>query len=336
MRLGRLRHEAKYLAIQELHTQKGWSIRWMCRKLRISRQAYYNWLRRTVPKAEQDNIVLAQLIGEYDDRFRHILGYRRMTDWINRLNGMNYNRKRIHRLMKKLDIRSVIRRKRAKYTYSRPETLAENILARNFLAEKPNQKWATDVTEVKWYEGPLAHKLYISAIIDLYDRSIVAYVISRKNNNRLVLDTFDLAIKNNPGAKPIFHSDRGFQYTSKVFQAKLAGAEMPQSMSRVSHCIDNGPTEGFWGILKSEMYHLRKFTNEASLRKAIDEYMHFYNYERFQERFGVRTPMEVRQAAFDATELEIFPIAPNKRIQSYKAKIAAKSKSSCQISLATA
>ena len=295
----------------------------MCKQFGITRAAYYKWLHRKVPQEEKENEVLAQLIREYDDRFNHILGYRRMTDWINRLNGTNYSRNRVHRLMKELNIHSVIRRKKKKYVKSTSETTAENTLARDFNAERPNQKWATDVTEFKWYEGPVVHKLYLSAILDLYDRSIVAYVVSTRNDNKLVFDTFEQAIQANPDVHPLFHSDRGFQYTSKVFQLKLSQQAMEQSMSRVGHCIDNCPTEGFWGILKSEMYYLSKFSSEAELRAAIDKYIHFYNYERFQERFGTRTPIEVRSAALAAEIPEQYPIAENKRIQRYKAKFAA-------------
>ena len=323
MRLGRLRQEAHYLAIQQLHEEKGWSISWMCSKLELARASYYKWLRREPPKAEKENAEIAQLIREYDDRFNHILGYRRMTDWINRLNGTHYSRNRIHRLMKELNIHSVIRKKKSKYVYSNPETTAENTLARNFNAEKPNQKWATDVTEFKWYEGKAVHKLYLSAILDLYDRSVVAYVISSKNDNKLVFDTFDLAISGNPDARPMFHSDRGFQYTSKLFQFKLSQQKMEQSMSRVSHCIDNCPTEGFWGIVKSEMYYLCKFTNEDELRQAIEQYIHFYNYERFQERYGTKTPMEVRTEALNSASPAQYPIAENERIKKYKEKYAA-------------
>ena len=249
MRLGRLRYESKYIAIRDFHSEKNWSIRWMCKQLGITRAAYYKWLHRSIPEAERENIVLAELIREYDERFNHILGYRRMTSWINHFNGTRYSRNRVHRIMKVLNIHSVIRRKRRRYQRSTPETTAENVLKRDFNATRPNEKWTTDVTEFKWYEGPVVHKLYLSVILDLYDRSIVAWVLSTRNDNKLVFDTFEQAIRANPDAKPIFHSDRGFQYTSKVFQAKLLAQGMQQSMSRVGHCIDNGPTEGFWGIL---------------------------------------------------------------------------------------
>lgn len=295
----------------------------MCKQLGITRAAYYKWLHRSIPEAERENTVLAELIREYDERFNHILGYRRMTSWINHFNGTRYSRNRVHRIMKVLNIHSVIRRKRRKYQRSTPETTAENVLKRDFNATRPNEKWTTDVTEFKWYEGPVVHKLYLSVILDLYDRSIIAWVLSSRNDNKLVFDTFEQAIRANQGAKPIFHSDRGFQYTSKVFQAKLLTQGMQQSMSRVGHCIDNGPTEGFWGILKAEMYYLSKFHDEASLREAIASYIEFYNTVRPQERYGNLTPSEVRAAALKTEHAIQYPIPPNKRIEKYKAKFAA-------------
>lgn len=96
------------------------------------------------------------------------------------------------------------------------------------------------------------HKIYLSAILDLYDRRIVSYVISDHNDNPIVFDTFKATVKANPDAHPLFHSDRGFQYTNQTFHHMLEEAGMTQSMSRVAHCIDNGPMEGFWGILKRE------------------------------------------------------------------------------------
>lgn len=295
----------------------------MCQQLDITRAAYYKWLHREIPEAEQENILLAQLIREYDDPFNHILGYRRMTLYINRLNNKHYSKNRVHRVMKVINIHSVIRRKRKKYQSTALETTAENILGRDFYATAPNEKWATDVTEFKWYEGPIVHKIYLSAILDLYDLYPVAWVVSNRNDNKLVLDTFAQAIRNNPDAKPIFHSDRGFQYTSKIFQNKLQTQGMTQSMSRVGHCIDNGPTENFWSIVKSEMYHLNHFTDKASLRKAIADYMSFYSTERMQERFNGKTPAEVRAEALVTDTPVQYPIPANKRIQKYKARYAA-------------
>ena len=166
---------------------------------------------------------------------------------------------------------------------------------RDFHAKAPNEKWLTDVTEFKWYEGFEVHKVYLSAILDLYDRRIVSFVISERNDNPLVFKTFDKAVQDNPDAHPLFHSDRGFQYTNCVFHHKLVEAGMTQSMSRVSHCIDNGPMEGFWGILKRERYYGRRFTNKKDLVNMIRSYISYYNFRRVQRNLGVLTPMEKHQ-----------------------------------------
>ena len=174
-----------------------------------------------------------------------------------------------------------------------PQFIADNILNRNFTAEAPNQKWLTDVTEFKWYdENKDKHKVYLSAILDLYDRRIVAYVISDHNDNRLVFNTFDKAIVSNPGATPLCHSDRGFQYTNRNFHAKLEAAGMTQSMSRIAKCIDNGPMEGFWDILKRERYYGNRFTVRDSLVKMIEDYIEYYNTRRLQRKLGILTPFE--------------------------------------------
>ena len=295
----------------------------MCKLLCVARASYYKWLKYKDKERNDENILIAQLIKEYDMTFNHILGYRRMTSWINRLNNKSYSRNRIHRIMKKLGIKSVIRKKSNKYIYSPTYYLPDNFLQRDFNASKPNEKWLTDVTEFKWYANNKKHRLYLSVILDLYDRSIVSYVVSSRNNNALTLDTFEKAIEANPTAKPIFHSDRGMNYTSQTFQFRVVTQGMIPSLSRRGHCIDNGPMEGFWGIIKAEMYNLSTFDTEADLKAAIEEYIHFYNYERFQDRFGTRTPIEVRTAALNAEIPVVYPIAENKRIQKYKEKLMA-------------
>lgn len=180
-------------------------------------------------------------------------GYRRIRDDLERYYYTNISDKRALRICRSRDIKSTI--KYANHGCTRnaanPQYIAENLLNREFHASKPNEKWLTDVTEFKWFEKVdgewIKHKVYLSAILDLYDRRIVSYVIRNSNDNILVFDTFDAAVAANPDAHPLFHSDRGFQYTNRTFHAKLEAAGMTQSMSRVAHCIDNGPMEGFWG-----------------------------------------------------------------------------------------
>lgn len=204
------------------------------------------------------------------------------------------NDKRVLRICRALDIKSTIKYNDHGCTRhaKAPQYIAENLLDRNFHADKPNEKWLTDVTEFKWYEGVKVHKLYLSAILDLFDRRIVSYVLSERNDNPLVFKTFDKAVKAYPDAHPLFHSDRGFQYTNRTFHNKLVQAGMTQSMSRVAHCIDNGPMEGFWGILKRERYYGRRFTGKQELIQMIHNYIHYYNTRRVQRNLGVLTPME--------------------------------------------
>jgi transposase InsO family protein len=223
-----------------------------------------------------------------------IYGYRRMLLNINRKFEKNFNHKRIYRLMKIVGIQSVIRRKRKSYKRSTPQHVAENVLNREFTAEKPNEKWVTDVTEFKYGSSK---KAYLSAILDLHDGSIVSYVMGHSNNNKLVFKTFDQAIKLLDGDHPLIHSDRGFQYTSHGFKRRIDKAEMTQSMSRVGRCIDNGPMESFWGALKSEKYYLHKYETFEQLSQAIDDYIFFYNHNRYQQRLNGLSPMEYRAKA---------------------------------------
>lgn len=292
-----VRQEDYYKAIQYIHISEGYPIEKLCRKLNVNRSAYYKWLKRTPSGRQIENEQIIEWIKTLYEQQDGILGYRQMTITVNREYNVHYNRKRIRRLMQILRLKSVCRKKRYNYIKSPPEITAENILNRDFYAAKPNEKWLTDVTEFKYYVGAEVRKIYLSAILDLYDRRIVSYKIGDSNNNLLVFETLDEAAKANPDAHPLFHSDRGFQYTGKIFHSKLIAANMRQSMSRVGRCIDNGPMEGFWGILKSEMYYLRKFTSRDDLISSIERYLYFYNNKRYQQRLKCMTPMEFHRAA---------------------------------------
>jgi putative transposase len=221
-------------------------------------------------------------------------GYRQMTLHMNRQFEVKLNHKRIYRLMKVAGLRSVIRIKKKQYKRTTPQHVAENILNREFTAEKPNKKWVTDVTEFKYGQSK---KAYLSAIRDLYDGSIVSYVLGHSNNNQLVFKTLDQATVLLDGEHPLIHSDRGFQYTSKGFKRKIDAVKMTQSMSRVGRCIDNGPMESFWGTLKCEKYYLHKYKTFEELSLAIDEYILFYNHDRYQKRLNGLSPMEYRAKA---------------------------------------
>ena len=264
-----------------------------CGMLHVSRSAYYKWLseRKSTRTTENEAIAekIEQIHMESPDK-----GYRRINDDLRHDHNIHVNDKRVLRICRKKDIKSTIKYSNHGCTRQakNPQCIAENVLNRDFHAKAPNEKWLTDVTEFKWYEGTETHKVYLSAIIDLYDRRIVSFVIGDRNDNPLVFKTFDKAIKANPEAHPIFHSDRGFQYTNRAFHHKLEKAGMTQSMSRVAKCIDNGPMEGFWGILKRERYYGRRFTSKQELVQMIINYISYYNNRRVQRKLGVLTPFE--------------------------------------------
>jgi len=290
----------------------------MCKILGVKRANYYKWTHHEKSIRDLENEELAGYILKYHEKFNGLLGYRMMTDRINRDENKHYNDKQVYKVMKILGIQSIIRPKRQSCTVRRNNNTAKNVLDRNFNANKPNEKWVTDITEFK-YGVKNEHKLYFSAFLDLYDRSIVGYKISDHNDNPLVFHTFENALIQNPDAHPLFHSDGGYQYTSPAFVHMLKQQGMTQSMSRVHCCIDNGPMEGFWGIMKCEMYHYgKRYDTKEELVKAIENWIHYYMYIRYQRRFGVRTPYEVRCAALESENPVQYPIPENKRIIKYK------------------
>lgn len=280
------------MAIRYLNETKSYPISKLCEIIGIQRSSYYKWLGRKESDNEKFNRELLLKIKDAYEEKNGILGYRQMTIKLNREHNLNVNYKRIYRLMHIINLKSVCRRKRKNYIKSTPEITAENVLNREFESNEFGGKWLTDVTEMKYGHQS---KAYLSAILDLADKSIVSFVLGHSNNNELVFRTFDIAHQEYPNAKPIFHSDRGFQYTSKMFKKKLDDAGMTQSMSRVSRCIDNGPMESFWGMMKSEMFYLNKFNTYEQLEAAIVEYIDYYNNHRYQKRLNRMTPLEYRQ-----------------------------------------
>ena len=288
-----MRQSHIYLAIKECKEEYGVPVELSCELLGVSRAAYYRWLSGKKCARELENEKIAEIVEkihtENPDK-----GYRRIKDDLAHDHKLNVNEKRVLRICRSLDIKSTIKYRNNSCTRqaANPQHIADNVLNRQFHASAPNLKWLTDVTEFKYYIGPEVRKIYLSAILDLYDRRIVSYIIRDRNDNPLVFDTLDAAIAANPDAHPLFHSDRGFQYTNRVFYNKLQSAGMEQSMSRIGKCIDNGPMEGFWGILKRERYYGRRFLSREELVQMIENYITYYNNRRVQRNLGVLTPME--------------------------------------------
>ena len=288
-----MRQSHIYLAIKECKEEYGVPVELSCELLGVSRAAYYRWLSGKKCARELENEKIAEIVEkihtENPDK-----GYRRIKDDLAHDHKLNVNEKRVLRICRSLDIKSTIKYRNNGCTRqaANPQHIADNVLNRQFHASAPNLKWLTDVTEFKYYIGPEVRKIYLSAILDLYDRRIVSYIIRDRNDNPLVFDTLDAAIAANPDAHPLFHSDRGFQYTNRVFYNKLQSAGMEQSMSRIGKCIDNGPMEGFWGILKRERYYGRRFLSREELVQMIENFITYYNNRRVQRNLGVLTPME--------------------------------------------
>ena len=190
--------------------------------------------------------------------------------------------------MRLLEIKAVIRRKRYNYKPHFPQHVAENVLDRAFDVDyEPMQVLLTDITEFKYGNNS---KAYLSAILDYGANKIVAYKLSDRNNNALVNDTInqinDLIL---PG-ETLLHSDRGFQYTSNDFKKYVEKHQIIQSMSRVGRCIDNGPMENFWGIIKVEMYRLTTYETFEELENDVKQYIEFYNTKRVTLKMGLSIP----------------------------------------------
>lgn len=296
MTLGRTRHLHSYIAIKELSTEHPeYSVRILCEILKINRAAYYKWKNHRNSETDKLNEQIADTALKIHEKHPD-MGYRRIRDTLEHDYNITVNDKRVLRICRKRKIQSYIKHRYNCCTkpVSDPAYIAENVLNRDFKSDKPNEKWLTDVTEFKYGTGDDEKRgnIYLSVILDLCGKRPVAYEYSDHNDNPLVFNTFEKALAVNPGATPLFHSDRGYQYTSKTFRQKIIDAGMTQSMSRVARCIDNGPMEGFWGIMKREMYYGKKFITKDELINAIEQYIDYYTNRRVQRTLCILTPQE--------------------------------------------
>ncbi|UHL91182.1 IS3 family transposase [Klebsiella pneumoniae] len=223
-------------------------------------------------------------------------GYRRITLAL-RKQGLRINHKTVQRLMAELSLRSVIRAKKYRARKGRTGEAAPNILSRNFGASKANEKWVTDVTEFP-VQGK---KLYLSSVLDLFNREVIAYSLSERPVMEMVNTMLDGAFpKLRPGDAPLLHSDQGWHYRMRSYQERLKAHGMTQSMSRKGNCLDNAVMENFFGTLKSECFYLREFRSVSALRKAVEDYIHYYNNERISLKLKGLSPVEYRTQALRA------------------------------------
>lgn len=262
----------------------------MCAFLKVSRAAYYAWVHK-LEEPDPDAPRLA-LVQQAFLTSHQTYGYRRISLWLRQKRGIIINSKAVWRLMRKLQIRSCARRRRF---FRNGETsgmvhIYPNRLGRDFAAARPNQKWVTDITFVPTQEG----WGYLSVIKDLFDGFIVAHQFGRQNSLGLMQHTLRAACQNEKvSAELILHSDQGHQYTSQAYAVLTRQYNLTPSMSRRGNCWDNAPMESFFSQLKEEYLRHLPQPSFAQAHQAIDDYIHFYNYERIQLKTR-RTPFELR------------------------------------------
>ena len=264
----------------------------MCKFFGVSRSGYYEFVKR-LDRLENDTD-LTEKIKECRRKTDNSYGYRRVWKWL-RDRNVHRNPKTVLRIMKKHGLLSEIRRRRKWVNLGQQVHKYENLLKRQFWADRPNMKRVTDISYIHTKEGVL----YLSMIRDLYDNSIVAYKTATQQTVNLVLDTIRLAMKKEKKrvtAELQLHSDQGFQYTSTAYFKLTQSYGITPSMSRKGNPYDNAMAENFFSILKTECIYRCKPKTIREAQDLIDRYIRFYNYERIQNKTGV-APLTLRHSA---------------------------------------
>ena len=279
-----MKASVKYLVIYRHRDE--YSISEMCRFFKVSRSGYYDFAKRMdIPAKDLD---LAKQIQKCQFHSKSTYGYRRVWIWLEK-QGIHRNPKTVLRVMQKYNLLSQVRRRKyrnyGEYLHRYP-----NLLNRDFHADRPNQKWVTDISYIKTRQGVL----YLSMIRDLYDNSIIAYKTGTEQNINLVLSTIRAAKKKETVTAELqLHSDQGFQYTSQAYFKLTQSYHISPSMSRRGNPYDNALAENIFSILKTECINRVKLRTYEEARLLIDEYIHFYNHERIQLKTKL-TPLEKR------------------------------------------
>ena len=264
-----MRAQVKYGIIQRYASK--YPVVSMCRFFDVSRSGYYSFRKRS-KQSNRESLLVEQIQACRDNgKYMCTYGCRRVQLWVERPYGKHYNYKTVWRVMHKYGLLAKIRRKRFVHCGEETRTYA-NLLNRNFHADRPNQKWVTDISYIPTKQGTL----YLSVIRDLFDLSIVAYKTSTRQSIKLVLDTVRLAMeKEEVTAELQLHSDQGFQYASQSYFTLTTQYGITPSMSRRANPYDNAMAENFFSILKSECIRLYKPETLHDAQMLIDEYIAF-------------------------------------------------------------
>lgn len=240
-------------------------------------------------KYETEKAEITAIYHENKGRY----GYRRVTSEL-KARGCPLNHKTVQRLMKELGLVCRVRMKKYRSYKGEVGKIAPNLLKRDFCAEKPNEKWVTDVTEFHLF----GQKLYLSPILDLCSRDLVSYTISDRPVLSMVTSMLEKAFEQIPdGTELILHSDQGWQYQQKIYQRMLRDKGIRQSMSRKGNCLDNAVIENFFGLLKTELLYLQEFQSMEHFKQELVAYLDYYNNRRIKAKLKGLPPALHRQQA---------------------------------------
>lgn len=282
----------KTLVVQELRRE--FSLGFLLEIAQLPRATFYYHLKR-IAKADKYEDIKAEITAIYHEN-KGRYGYRRITTVLHSRN-IRVNHKTVQRLTKELGLVCRVRMKKYRSYKGEVGKVAPNLLQRNFHADKPNEKWVTDVTEFSLF----GQKLYLSPILDLCSSDLVSYTISDKPVLSMVTSMLDKAFATIPdNTNLILHSDQGWQYQHKHYQAMLRKKGIRQSMSRKGNCLDNAVIENFFGLLKSELLYLQEFESMDHFKSELIEYLDYYNNRRIKEKLKGLPPAIHRQQALSA------------------------------------
>lgn len=254
----------------------------------MARSVFYYHLKRLNAKDKYADVKdsIKSIFHEHKGRY----GYRRITlEMRNR--DFVINHKTVQRLMRSMGIKSHIRKVNYRSYKGEVGKVAPNIINRDFVASAPNQKWATDVTQINIGST----KLYLSPMLDMFNGEIISYNISKSPNMEQIHDMLDKAFEKYDTLDGlIIHSDQGWQYQHQGYRRRLNKRHIIQSMSRKGNCLDNAMAENFFGIMKSELLYAEKFESPEEFIKALEEYIDYYNNKRIKSRLKGMGPVQYR------------------------------------------
>ena len=266
----------------------------MCQLLEVTPQGYYAYLKRPPSSRVRADVELCAAAKEVFDESNATYGSPRVLHALQQ-RGLRVGKRRVERAMRSMGLTPPRRRRHCKTTTRDiAHPVAPNLLARDFDAKRPNQRWVTDITYI-WTQGGW---VYLAAILDLYSRAVVGWAIDTTLSTRLVLSALNVAIQQRrPEARLLHHSDRGCQYTSDVYRTALDNLGITVSMSRKGNCWDNAVAESFFATLKGELIHRRDWRDGHDVREAVVRFAieTFYNRRRLHSSLNYKTPAQVEQ-----------------------------------------